>query len=63
MKQVIKYQSESGFIFDTVDEAEREDAIFAEEKIRAKALDEPMYIHKNIHQGFVQLLNGEVRKV
>ena len=63
MKQVTKYQSENGFIFDTAEEAVKEDTIFEEEQIRAEALDEPIYIHKNIYQGFVQLLNGEVRKV
>jgi hypothetical protein len=45
MKQVIKYQSDSGFLFDTEREAKEEDIKFAYQREIAKSIGEDLYIY------------------
>lgn len=63
MKTVTRYISDSGFEFDTVEAAERENEIFARERALAKACNECIYVSREPYLGFVQLLKGEKRWV
>jgi hypothetical protein len=63
MKQVTKYQSDSGFLFDTAREAEQEDEKFAHQREVAKYTKQSIYIYQPAGIITIGGANGGGRKV
>ena len=63
MKTVTRYVSDSGFEFETKEQAEKENLIFANERELAKSYGESLYTCRADIMGWVQATSGRPRAV